>query len=93
MAKLFANSGDPDQMPYSAASDLGLHCLPINLLRVFWLQWVKSMLSEISAKDIPNQFPYFFKKIGFDLSCKLSPLDKRCYSHNIFLIFPQKHML
>ena len=29
MAKLFANSGDPDQMPHSAASDLGLHCLPI----------------------------------------------------------------
>ena len=29
MAKLFANSGDPDQMPHSAASDLGLHCLPV----------------------------------------------------------------
>ena len=28
-AKLFANSGDPDQTPHSAASDLGLHCLPI----------------------------------------------------------------
>ena len=24
MAKLFANSGDPNQMPHSAASDLGL---------------------------------------------------------------------
>ena len=24
---LLANSGDPDQMPRSAASDLGLHCL------------------------------------------------------------------
>ena len=34
MAKLFANSGDPDQTPHSAASDLGLHCLPITLLRV-----------------------------------------------------------
>ena len=31
-AKLFANSGDPDQMPHSAASDLGLHCLPISRL-------------------------------------------------------------
>ena len=29
MAKLFANSGDHDQTPRSAASDLGLHCLPI----------------------------------------------------------------
>ena len=29
-----ANSVDPDQMPNSAASDLGLHCLPITLLGV-----------------------------------------------------------
>ena len=28
MAKLFANSGDPDQMLHSAASDLGLRYLP-----------------------------------------------------------------
>ena len=41
MAKLFANSGDPDQTPHSAASDLGLHCLPIFLLEVSRLQWVK----------------------------------------------------
>ena len=40
MDKLFAKSGDPDQMPHSAASDLGLHCLPITLLRVSRLQWV-----------------------------------------------------
>ena len=32
--KLFAGTGDPDQMPYSAVSDLGLHCLPITLWRV-----------------------------------------------------------
>ena len=43
MAKLFANSGEPDQTPHSVASDLGLHCLPITLLRVFRLQWVKNM--------------------------------------------------
>ena len=41
MAKLFANSGDPDQTSRSAASDLDLHCLPIILLRVSRLQWVK----------------------------------------------------
>ena len=34
MAKLFANSGDPDQMLRSAASDLGLQFLPSTLLRV-----------------------------------------------------------
>ena len=61
MAKLFANSGDPDQMPCSAASDLGLHCLPITLLRVFRLQWVKHLAcwEEISADDILKYFGYF----------------------------------
>ena len=43
MAKLFANSEDPDQTPRSAASDLGLHCLPITLLGVSRLQWVKDL--------------------------------------------------
>ena len=38
-----ANSGDPDQTPRSAASDLGLHCLPITILRVSRLQWVNLM--------------------------------------------------
>ena len=41
MVELFANSEDPDQMPHSAASDLGLLCLPISLLGVSRLQWVK----------------------------------------------------
>ena len=31
MANLFANSGDPDRTAHSAASDLGLHCLPLTL--------------------------------------------------------------
>ena len=38
MVELFANSGYPDQTSHSAASDLGLHCLPITLLRVSRLQ-------------------------------------------------------
>ena len=42
MAKLFANSGDPDQTPHFAASDLGLHCLPSTLLQVARLQWVNN---------------------------------------------------
>ena len=41
MVELFANSGDPDQTPRSAASDLGLHCLSIILLGFSRLQWVK----------------------------------------------------
>ena len=36
MVELIANSEDPDQTPRSAASDLGLHCLPIT-----GLKWVK----------------------------------------------------
>ena len=40
MAELFANSGDPDQMLHSVASDLGLHCLPFTLLGVSRLQCV-----------------------------------------------------
>ena len=40
MAKLFANSEDPDQTPGSAVSDLGLHCLPVTVLQVSRLQWV-----------------------------------------------------
>ena len=35
MAKLFANNADQDQTPRSAASDLGLHCLPITFSRFF----------------------------------------------------------
>ena len=38
MAKLLANSGDPDQT-HSAASDLGLYCLQITLVGVPRLQW------------------------------------------------------
>ena len=44
MAKLFGNSGDPDQTLHSAASDLALHCLPVTLSRVSRLQRVKVYL-------------------------------------------------
>ena len=41
IVELFSSSGDPDQMPHSVTSDLGLHCLPVTRLGVFSLQWVK----------------------------------------------------
>ena len=41
MVEIFVNSGDPVQMLHSAMSDLDLHCLPIILLGVSRLQWVK----------------------------------------------------
>ena len=43
MAQLFANSEDPDQISHTVASDLGLHCLPVTLLGVSRLKWVKEM--------------------------------------------------
>ena len=46
MVELFANSGDPDQTSRFAASDLGLHCLPITLLEVSRLQWVICYLTN-----------------------------------------------
>ena len=58
MAKLFANSGDPDQMPHNVASDLGLPCLPVTLSGVSRLQWVKqhSKIGGFSClKDINLQ--------------------------------------
>ena len=51
MAKLFANSGDPDQMPHSAASDLGLHCLPVTLLQVSRLQWVNITAGRVEVSE------------------------------------------
>ena len=46
MIELFANSGDPDQSPHIAASDLGLHCLPITLLGVSRLQRVNVNMDD-----------------------------------------------
>ena len=57
MAELFANSGIPDQMSRSVASDLGLHCLLVTLLRVSRLQWVIVCFRSV--------FPVFIRtKIG-----------------------------
>ena len=39
-----ANSADPDQTPRSAASDLGLHCLPMSLLLDARCKWDKVFL-------------------------------------------------
>ena len=43
---LNANSEDPDQTPRSAATDLGLHCLPLSLL------WDANSLSVICDNDL-----------------------------------------
>ena len=61
MIELFANNRDPDQMLHSVASDLGLQCLPITLLGVSRLQWVKenfmlqgTHIDQISETELPG---------------------------------------
>ena len=47
IGKLFANSGDPDLMLHSVASDLGLHCLQSIFLGDSRLQCVKTTESPL----------------------------------------------
>ena len=63
MAKLFADSGDPDQMPPSAASDLGLHCLPSTLL---WLPTTILAWSDhvTSLVDLETVFTLSIQTVG-----------------------------
>ena len=48
MVELFAKSEDPDQTLCSAASDLGLHYLPVTLLGVSRLRWVNPLSANHS---------------------------------------------
>ena len=62
MAKVFANNGDPDQVPYFAASDLDLHCLPSHSFGVFRLKWVKNLAPgytfyQPGAVDVCQKIP------------------------------------
>ena len=59
MVELFAKSGNPNQMPHSAASDLGLQCLPITLLGVSRLQWVKALVTA-EAENILKYVSFIF---------------------------------
>ena len=53
MAKLFANSGDPDQTLHSAAFNLCLHCLPITF---FWLKEIFEKQYLLLAQNIPRKY-------------------------------------
>ena len=56
--KLFANSGDPDQTPHFAASDLRLHCLTIARLGV----------SSLGLNTFPHDVSiYCVRKVWFGL--------------------------
>ena len=63
MGELFAKSGDPDQTPRSAVSDLGLHRLPVTRLEISNLQWIDSC-SMYFCKYTNLQNKYFKEKIA-----------------------------
>ena len=56
-----ANNIDPDQRPYFAASDLGLHCLPmsVRILRVY-----TSILYRHAGNEGPSQHLHHHSRIN-----------------------------
>ena len=52
MVELFANSGDPDQMPHYVASDLGLHCLPVTLVGEHGLKQFVTMICISQTNEV-----------------------------------------
>ena len=62
MAKVFANSGDPDQTPRFAASDLGLHCLTFTLLGVSRERWVNTPVKTTGFAYFRRNCTTFLKK-------------------------------
>ena len=50
ISELNAISVDFDQTLHYAASDLGLHCLPMSLLWVARLKWVKRECNKVFVK-------------------------------------------
>ena len=55
MAKLFANSRDPEKMMLSATSELNLHCLPITLLWVSRLKFKQYLVQLFSFTYVMNE--------------------------------------
>ena len=99
MAKLFANSRDLDQMPHSAASDLGLHCLLSTLLQVSQLQLFQLKCTDSFLISPELQFPGKNKKKHFKMSSteKFTQSAKRnimkTYLYNFDPIEPHFYIL
>ena len=62
---LFANSGEPDQTPRFAASDLVMHCLPMSRKKVAMLIWVNLNLASKCMQFFPIYFSdgHFFSEV------------------------------
>ena len=95
MAKLFANSEDPDQMPHSAASDLGLHCLPI--WGVSRLKSVKDLYLTDAWMDLVytwTDVKHWFKVLFSSSSTCLSDLEVKVTESECFYTLNfTKHVL
>ena len=83
MAKLFANTGDPDQMLHSAASDLSLHCLPTTLSGVSDYNG----LVIIFHQQVSNSFSIAFTQNNPDDTLKLFLVTTRGNCINFPFIF------
>ena len=66
------NSVDPDQMPRSAASDLGLYCLPKSQKRDVRLMWVKIVIAVITEECVIWLVELWFYISVNSISVKLS---------------------
>ena len=61
MAKSFANSADPDQMPHSAASDLGLH-----YFATYPFRGLQTTMGYFSTKSCLADTHWNCQKVHFD---------------------------
>ena len=87
MIELFANSGDPDQTPRSAASDMGLHCLPVIHLGPSVFNGLTDTEASYMSYNLPHPFwfwtferaqylPFEFNPFMPSGLCYLNPLDR-----------------
>ena len=81
MTTLFANSADPDQTPQNAASDQGLHCLPVILLVVCERSYVTHTNTKQMCSTCVQLYAYV--TVTFVYECHMSNLTV-CKHYEIF---------
>ena len=77
-----ANSVDPDQMPHSAASDLGLHCLPMSLLWDARHKWVNF---HVCLFQLTNEIFGFIYGLWSDQSTEFLQLASQ-HNENMMIV-------
>ena len=63
------------------ASDLGLHCLPMRLLRNFSYEWVKEMVLLPGSSILPAR-AYSKTELKESLTLKLNPFSQICHKES-----------